>query len=82
MFYNLKVKDHIRVPPTKFSESVDESVLNSLIDKFDGYVSEHIGFVMGVTSIEKIGEGMIIAGDGAAHYETVFNILTFRELWI
>ena len=78
MFYNLKIKDHIRVPPTKFGEFVEESVLNSLMDKFEGYVSEDIGFVMGVKSIDKIGEGTIIAGDGAAHYETVFNILTFK----
>jgi len=78
MFYEIKIKDHIRVPPSKFSESIEESVLNSLSEKFEGYVSEELGFVVGVVDLEDIGEGTILQGDGAAHYETKFKLLTFR----
>jgi DNA-directed RNA polymerase subunit E' len=77
MFYELKLKEHIRVPPNLFKEDVKESVLRSLSEKFEGYVSEEIGFVIGIKEINEIGEGLIIPGDGAAHYETQFTIFTF-----
>ena len=78
MFYELKINDHIRVPPSRFGDSVEQSVLNALTDKFEGYVSEEIGFAVGVIGVEKIGEGVILHGDGAAHYETTFSLLTFK----
>jgi DNA-directed RNA polymerase subunit E' len=77
MFYELKIKDHIRVAPTSFKDNVKESVLKSLGEKFEGYVSEELGFVVGIKAIDEIGEGAIIPGDGAAHYETTFTIFTF-----
>jgi DNA-directed RNA polymerase subunit E' len=77
MFYELKIKDYIRVAPTSFKENVKESVLKSLNEKFEGYVSEELGFAIGVKEINEIGEGIIIPGDGAAHYETIFTIFTF-----
>jgi|TARA_Y100000310_G_scaffold195762_1_gene195800 DNA-directed RNA polymerase subunit E' len=77
MFYELKIKDHIRVAPTSFKEDVKESVLKSLNEKFEGYVSEELGFIIGIKDIDNIGEGLIIPGDGAAHYETTFTIFTF-----
>jgi len=78
MFYEVEIKDHIRVPPSKFGEFVEESVLKALVDKFEGYVSEDLGFVIGVSIVEKIGEGVVIHGDGAAHYETTFKLITFK----
>jgi DNA-directed RNA polymerase subunit E' len=77
MFYEVKLKEHIRVAPNLFKENVEESVLKSLNEKFEGYVSEELGFVIGIKQIEGIGEGIIIPGDGAAHYETTFSIFTF-----
>lgn len=78
MFYELTVQDHVRVPPNKFGENVEESVIKSLNQTYEGYVSEELGFVIGVSSIDSIGEGVIIAGDGAAYYETTFKIYVFR----
>ncbi len=77
MFYELKIKDYIRVSPNSFKEDVKESVLKSLNEKFEGYVSEELGFVIGIKEIDNIGEGIIIPGDGAAHYETTFTLFTF-----
>jgi DNA-directed RNA polymerase subunit E' len=77
MFYEVKLKEHIRVPPNLFKDDVKESVLKSLNEKFEGYVSEELGFVIGIRQIDEIGEGIIIPGDGAAHYETTFSIFTF-----
>ncbi len=78
MFYELTVKDHVRVPPSKFGEDVRESVIKSLNDAYEGYVSEELGFVIGVSNVEEIGEGVIIPGDGAAFYETTFKLFVFK----
>ena len=78
MFYELTVQDHLRVPPNKFGENVEESVINSLNQIYEGYVSEELGFVIGISSVDEIGEGVIIPGDGAAYYVTTFKLYVFR----
>ena len=78
MFYEVKIKDHIRVDPKNLHENVEKSVLTSLNQKFEGYISDDLGFVIAVSKIDKIGKGLIIPGDGAAHYETEFSVFTFR----
>ena len=79
MFYELTVKDHVRVPPSKFDADVKESVIKSLNDAYEGFVSEDIGFVIGVSEVENVGEGVIVPGDGAAFYETTFRLFVFRS---
>ena len=78
MFYELTIKDHVRVAPNKFGTDVRESVVKSLNDQFDGYVSEDLGFVVGVSEVSEIGEGAKIPGDGAAFYETTFKLFVFK----
>ena len=78
MFYELTIKDHVRVPPNKFGDDVMESVIKSLNDAYEGYVSEDLGFVIGVSEIANIGEGVIIPGDGAVFYETSFKLFVFK----
>src|SRR3989344_6672503 len=78
MFYESKVKSHVRVAPKSFSKSTEEAVFKSLKEKFDNYSSKDLGFVIAVTSIDSIGEGIIIPGDGAAYYETIYNVIAFK----
>jgi len=78
MFYELELKSHIRVPPHLFGEDTKEIVLKSINEQFEGYISPEIGSVIAVSSIKKIGEGVIIPGDGAAYYETTFSVYAFR----
>lgn len=78
MYYELEVKSHVRVPPTKFSADIKKSVLESLKERFENFVSKEMGAVVGVTEISDIGDGVIIPGDGAAYYATRFKILTFK----
>ncbi|MBT3395469.1 DNA-directed RNA polymerase [archaeon] len=78
MFYEIKIKEHIRVAPTQFGDDIKESVINSLNDSFNGYVSEDLGFVIGISNIDKIGEGKILPEDGGVYYETTFSVFTFK----
>ena len=77
MFYEIKAKSHVRVPPNLLGQDIDEAVLQRLNETFEGYISPDVGFVVLVTEVLKIGDGIIIPGDGAPYYDTEFKMITF-----
>ncbi len=78
MFYSVKVRDYVRVPPHMFNLSKKESVLKNVRLSYEGYISKELGFVINVIDVGTIKEGVIVPGDGAAFYETEFELLTFK----
>src|SRR3989338_2212218 len=78
MFYKTQLKDHIRVSPKYFDLPTKEAVLKAIKGKYDGYIDQDVGVVIDVADIKEIGEGVIITGDGAVYYDTVFDILNFK----
>ncbi len=78
MFYKVEVRDHIRVGAEKFGEDNEKAILSQIKEKYDGYISKDLGFVIDVASIKEIGEGVVIPGDGAAYYKTRFELLSFK----
>ena len=78
MFYKVKVKDHIRVPPKAFNLSKKEAVLQNIKVSYDNFVSKELGLVVNVIDVGEVKEGVIVAGDGAAYYEAEFELLAFR----
>lgn len=78
MFYKVKVKDFVRVPPSMFSLSKKEAILTNIQDSYENYVSKEMGFVIGVSEIGEADEGVIVPGDGAGYYEAEFDLITFK----
>ena len=78
MFYELEVKSHISVSPNLFGEDIKGAVARQLNQQFDGYISKDLGVVIGITGVLAVGEGVIIPGDGAAYYETIFKLVAYR----
>ena len=78
MFYKVKVKDHIRVPPKAFNLSKKEAVLQNIKVSYDNFVSKELGLVVNVIDVGEVKEGVIVPGDGAAYYEAEFELLAFR----
>jgi len=78
MFYKVRARDHIRVPPHMFNVSKQEAVLANVKSSYEGYISKELGFVVNVIGVADIKEGVIVPGDGAGYYETVFELLTFK----
>ena len=78
MFYKAEVKDHIRVPPTLFNLPLEEAVIKRIKTKYSGFISKDLGIVVDVSGMKEIGEGIIIAGDGASYYDVTFELLTFK----
>jgi len=79
MFYKVKVKDHIRVPPHMFNLSKKESIIANVKSSYEGYISKELGFVVNVIDVADVKEGVIVPGDGAGYYETEFELLTFKS---
>lgn len=78
MYYAVKVKDYIRVPPSEFSKELDEAVIGQIKTKFSGYISKDFGYVIDVIKLFQVNEGVIIPGDGAAFYQAEFELLAFN----
>lgn len=78
MFYKIECKDYIRVAPRYFELDVKDGVLKSVKLKYDGLINAELGFVIDVISVKEIGEGVIIPGDGASYYDTIFEILAYK----
>lgn len=78
MFYKATIRDHIRVPPDLFGSSREKAVIDRIKSDYDGFISPKLGFVVDVVGVQEIKEGIIVPGDGAAYYETTFDLLAFR----
>ncbi|MDP3698920.1 MAG: DNA-directed RNA polymerase [Nanoarchaeota archaeon] len=78
MFYKVKVKDHIRVPPKMFSLGRRDAVLQNIKSAYENFISKELGFVVNVVDVADIKEGVIVPGDGAGYFESDFELLTFR----
>lgn len=78
MFYRTTFQDHIRVAPKLFGLPAKEAVTKQIKKKYDGFISKDLGIVVDVSHIDEIREGIIIPGDGAAYYDTTFELITFK----
>lgn len=78
MFYKIKVKDFIRLPPAMFGLGKKEALLKNIKSTYENYISKDLGFVIDVLDLSEAKEGIIIPGDGAGYYETEFELLTFK----
>ena len=78
MFYKVKAKDYIRVPPAMFNLDKKTSILQNVKLTYEGHISKEIGFVLNVIEVGTVGEGIIVPGDGAAYYDTSFELLAFK----
>ncbi|MDI9646391.1 MAG: DNA-directed RNA polymerase [Archaeoglobales archaeon] len=78
MYARIKIKDTVRVPPSKLGENLEEVIRSLLWEQFEGRIDREYGMVIGIENIEEIGEGRIIEGDGAVYFDVVFGAICFK----
>ncbi len=78
MYARIKIRDTVRVPPSRFGEDINEVIEDLLWEQFEGKLDKEYGMIIGIESIEDVGEGRIIEGDGAIYYDVVFNAISFK----
>jgi len=78
MFYIVDVEDHVRVEPKLFGLKTSDAVAQQLQETYADYHDREIGEVIGVISVQEVGDGIIIPGDGAAYYKSKFKLIVWK----
>ncbi len=78
MYHIMTVEGVVKVPPSKFTKNLKETVYSSLVDELEGKIDPNFGVILAVTEVEEIGEGKIMPGEGNIYYNAKFKILTFK----
>ena len=78
MFYIIKVNDVVRIPPVNFKDNLKDTLKELIIEEKVGYLDMTYGSVIGVVSIDKVGEAEVKLGDGAAYVDTDYSLLVFK----
>lgn len=78
MFYLVEVEDHVRVTPEKFGMPTADAVKEQLMDTYSNFQDKDLGTVLSVLEVLKVEEGIIIPGDGAAYYKSLFKLIVFK----
>ncbi|MFQ6077156.1 MAG: DNA-directed RNA polymerase [Candidatus Bathyarchaeia archaeon] len=77
MFKLVTVEDTIRVSPDKFGKPLERVTYEELKMRYEGIISEELGYVIAVTDIKVDAIGKIIPGDGATFHRVLFTLLTY-----
>jgi DNA-directed RNA polymerase subunit E' len=78
MFYLVDVEDHVRVEPKHFALPTDEAIAAQLNESYVDRISKELGYVVSVVNVDEVNDGIIIPGDGAAYYRSVFKLLIWK----
>ncbi|PIN77745.1 DNA-directed RNA polymerase [Candidatus Woesearchaeota archaeon CG10_big_fil_rev_8_21_14_0_10_34_12] len=78
MFYIAHVEDYVRVEPKFFGLETKDAVEKQLNTTYEDYTDKELGTVVIVVSVDEVGEGIIIPGDGAAYYNSRFKLLVYK----
>ncbi len=77
MYYKSNVAGVVRIPPTKFSMELNTAVFEQLKENYESQVAGDLGKVLAILSVDDVGEGVLIPGDGAAYYSVKFTIINY-----
>ena len=78
MFYLTEVEDYVRVEPKLFGIPTIEAVEQQLKETYADYYDKELGKVVSVIDVLRVGEGILIPGDGAAYYNSTFTLLVWK----
>jgi DNA-directed RNA polymerase subunit E' len=77
LFKLITREDTIRIPPDTFGNPLEAVGHQQVKAKYEGVVSEELGYVIAVTNVKVSPIGKIIPGDGATYHKVSFRLLTF-----
>ncbi len=80
MYARVKIKDTVRVPPSRLGEDIMEVIKDLLWEQFEGRLDRECGVLIGIEKVNDIGEGRIIEGDGGVYFDVEFTAIVFKPL--
>jgi len=78
MFYIVDVEDYVRVEPKLFGLDTAEAVKQQLQKTYMEFQDRDLGEVIDVLEVNEVVDGIIIPGDGAAYYKSLFKLIVFK----
>jgi DNA-directed RNA polymerase subunit E' len=78
MYKRMTLEGIVRIPPNQMGNPLKEAVQLALRNKYEAMVDKTLGAIVAILDVSSIGEGRILAGDGAVYYETVFDAIVYR----
>ena len=73
----MKLESYIRVPPELIGKDIKDAVEESVREQFEGRTEKEF-VLLQLISIDDIGEGKIIPGDGGVYHKATFTMLAFE----
>jgi DNA-directed RNA polymerase II subunit RPB7 len=77
MFYTLDLSKELEIPPRFLGPKLKEEIYERLRQDVEGYCTGKHGFVLAVTSVYSIGQGMIREGVGNARFNVQYRCISF-----
>jgi DNA-directed RNA polymerase subunit E' len=78
MYNKVRLADTVRIAPELLGDDVEDAVRIALIDKLEGEIDKKLGAIVAIIDVVEIGDGHILAGDGAVYYDTTFDAVVFK----
>jgi len=78
MYQITSVEDVVRVPPELFGMTLADALKQILQEKYESLLDRDVGAVVSILEVKTDEIGKVIPGDGAAYYNTVFDVLTYK----
>eukprot|EP00249_Psilotum_nudum_P010133 c22353_g1_i1 orf=169-702(+) len=78
MFFHILLERNMQLHPRHFGPHLRDKIISKLIQDVEGTCSGRHGFVVGVTSVENIGSGLIRDGTGYVIFPVKYQCVVFR----
>ncbi len=80
MYEIVTLRDKVRVEPTKLGGDRNEAVREIIRHDYIGRIIDEKALIIGLISIDKIEEGIIIPNDASIYYDTVFRVIAYTPI--
>jgi DNA-directed RNA polymerase subunit E' len=78
MYKIVTVEDTVRVPPNRFSEPLNDVIIDVLRKNYVGLTDKDVGTILVITELKEVGVGRVIMGDGASYHDVTFEALVYK----
>jgi DNA-directed RNA polymerase subunit E' len=78
MYNKVRLADTVRIAPELLGDDVTNAVRIALIDKLEGEIDKALGAIVAIIDVVEVGDGHILAGDGAVYYDATFDAIVFK----
>lgn len=80
MFVLAELKDTVRITPDHFNLRLPDAIKNEINRKLANKVLLNVGLCIALKDIQKLGDSIILPGDGSSHTEVWFRYIVFRAI--